>query len=146
MKGLRTSEIVNVLGRDRYMPDSFFVGPCDLLTKAELDCVVFVVNTARSHHKGKHWVGIFKNANAEGGHYEFFDPCGRNAREYDSCFTNFLNNNKSGHVCNQTQFQTTDIPCCGHYVLYFILSRCRTRDVMLPHDNAYVYNAISSLI
>lgn len=147
MMGLRRSAIECVLKRDEILSGRFFVGPCDFLWKSSSDCKVFVVNTARSNHKGEHWVGIFKTENSEGGHYEFFDPCGRDASEYDECFVDFLTVNKAGYVFNCKQFQTGSIPpCCGHYVLYFLLSRCRSQNVLLPHNNYTVYGLISTLI
>ncbi len=96
---------------------------------------LFIVNTAKSSHPGKHWVCILLGL----GTSEFFDSLGTLPCK---TFVDFMG--PQYKYCT-TRLQSLDIPSCGYYTLFYALCRSQglsfesiVHNMSLAHDNDIV--------
>ena len=146
MTGLTSQEIRNVLGADEITKNCFFVGSYDQLSYRDELCKVFVINTAPSWHPGEHWVGVYQSSD-KNSPLEFFDSYGKDSTCYPFPIMEFLTAHEHGYLYNSVKFQNDYSFACGHYVLYYLLCRCRCRysDILLPLDNSFVIELIQCM-
>lgn len=77
----------------------------------------FVANTDKSGNIGEHWVAFFVNSSTS---CEYFDSLGDKPNEDISSYLRQFNN----ILINNKVLQLPFSDACGHYCVYFLISRC----------------------
>lgn len=99
----------------------------------------FVANTDRAGTLGEHWVACYVH---DSNHIEYFDSLGDGPNKDLSAHLNqydkILINDK------QIQFPFSDV--CGHYCVYFLVSRCSGISYCETMETLYKTRAMSDLL
>jgi len=84
------------------------------------DSFACIVNSQSSNEKGLHWVSFYKQP---GKPIEYFDSLGLSLDNYGKEFVNFATKFGSIVYVNDTQYQSNNSSCCGHFCIYFLIKR-----------------------
>ncbi len=106
----------------------------------------YIINTANSHEKGKHWVAVYM-----GDIPEFFDSLGKRPGYYN--FEHLMIRHGPAYLFNSHQIQADGTSTCGQFCIYYIYKRCLGYSLSeiandfsedLSFNEAFIQDAISS--
>ena len=118
---MNTLEIELVMKRDNLSKKSWLgVFPKDRLPYIFSYPAALIFNTDNSDEPGSHWIAIYFGRNRKA---EFFDSFGNSPSFYD--LNQYLEQNSTSFVYNNTQIQGYNSNYCGLYALLYIYLRNR---------------------
>lgn len=92
----------------------------DNLPEIQKKPAALVVNTDDSSRPGEHWVAIFIPVK---GPTEYFDSYGLPPL-HPEMFDFLARNSPGGWIFSDVTLQSVDSSTCGHYCIFYLLSRC----------------------
>lgn len=99
----------------------------------------FVANTDKSGNVGEHWVAFFVKSKE---HCEYFDSLGEKP---NSDISTYLNSYSKIQI-NDRVLQLPFSDACGHYCIYFLLSRCSGSSYCEIVDTLYKTRSMSDYL
>lgn len=128
---MNSRQIENLLKNVSVTKNKFLgVFPSDKIPKSKKYPHCMVINTMREGTRGEHWIACFIPNSTT---VEYFDSFGETPNDDISTYLNTFKHVKINK--NQIQFPSADT--CGHYCVYFIVSRCSGSSYCNVMDTLY---------
>lgn len=119
---MNTREISNILFKDKITRNVFCgVFAADQVPVLDKPYGGYVVNTDEAGLPGQHWIALY----VDNYKLEYFDSYGLAPLPK---FNYFLEGRD--FVYNAEQLQSVLTASCGHYVIYYLLKRCKNMDML----------------
>ena len=94
----------------------------DLLTVQPKYPCLFIANTERRNHPGKHWVAIYFTPQRN---CEFFDSYGHSPQYYHRAWLQWIKYHSRSWTYNRLAVQPKYSAACGLHCIFFLYHRCQ---------------------